>query len=101
MPIVPQEIREHLMASSTEFQRLASEHSQYESQLEQLSKQTYLNAEDLLLVTKLKKLKLRVKDEMEQLVARHSESQPVTMPGARTSAPLPAGKTPRELARET
>ena len=71
MPIVPQEIREHLMASNPEFQRLAQEHLQYESQLEQLSKQPYLSSEDLLLQTKLKKLKLRVKDEMELLVARH------------------------------
>jgi len=71
MPIVPQEIREHLMASNPEFQRLAQEHLQYESQLEQLFKQPYLSSEDLLLQTKLKKLKLRVKDEMELLVARH------------------------------
>lgn len=71
MPIVPQEIREHLMASNPEFQRLAQEHLQYESQLEQLSEQPYLSSEDLLLQTKLKKLKLRVKDEMELLVARH------------------------------
>ena len=71
MPVLPRELREHLMASSPEFQRLAEEHSRYETQLDQLTKQLYLNSEDLLLEIELKKRKLRVKDEMEQLVARH------------------------------
>ena len=71
MPVLPRELREHLMASSPEFQRLAEEHSRYEVQLEQLTKQHYVNSEDLLLEIELKKRKLRVKDEMEQLVARH------------------------------
>lgn len=71
MPILPQEIREHLMASNPQFQQLAQEHSHYENQLEQLTKQTYLNGEDLILQIELKKRKLRVKDEMERLVAAH------------------------------
>ncbi len=71
MPILPQEIREHLMESNPEFQQLAVEHSRYEVQLEQLSTQIYMNGEDLLLQTELKKRKLRVKDEMERLLAAH------------------------------
>jgi len=71
MPIAPREISEHLMASNPEFQRLAQEHSGYEAQLEQLSKQPYLSSEDLARLTALKKLKLRVKDEMARLIARH------------------------------
>jgi len=58
------------MARDADFQRLAQEHSQYEVQLDRLSKQTYLNSEDLLMEIELKKRKLRVKDEMEILVAR-------------------------------
>lgn len=71
MPILPQEIREQLMASNPEFQQLAQEHYKYENQLKQLTTQTYLNAEDLILETELKKQKLRVKDQMERLVAAH------------------------------
>jgi len=71
MPVSPRDVQEHLMANNPEFQRLAQEHSQYEAQLDQLSKQTYLSAEDLARELTLKKLKLRVKDRMEQLVARH------------------------------
>ncbi len=75
MPVLPQEIREHLIASNPEFQRLAQEHSRYEIQLEQLTQQTYLNSEDLLLETELKKRKLRVKDEMERIIARLQREQ--------------------------
>jgi uncharacterized protein YdcH (DUF465 family) len=70
MAASPQEVRELLLARDANFQRLAQEHSQYEVQLDRLSKQTYLNSEDLLLEIELKKRKLRVKDEMEILVAR-------------------------------
>jgi uncharacterized protein YdcH (DUF465 family) len=76
MPISPRDIREQLMTSSAEFQRLAEEHYRYETQLEQLSKAPYLSSEDLIQQTTLKKLKLRVKDEMEQLVARHWQDPP-------------------------
>ena len=71
MATAPREIREQLLASDTEFQRLAEEHSRYEAQLEQLSKASYLSAEDLIQQVTLKKLKLRVKDAMEQLIARY------------------------------
>ena len=71
MAASPQEVRELLLARDADFQRLVQEHSQYEVQLDRLSKQTYLNSEDLLLEIELKKRKLRVKDEMELLVARH------------------------------
>ena len=70
MPTLNREIREHLMLVDQEYQKLAQEHSEYEAQLEQLSKSPYLNAEDLQRQITLKKLKLRVKDAMEQYVAQ-------------------------------
>ncbi len=70
MPTLNREIREHLMLVDQEYQKLAQEHSEYEAQLEQLSKSPYLNAEDLQRQVTLKKLKLRVKDAMEQYVAQ-------------------------------
>lgn len=77
MPISPQEVREELLASDGEFQRLSEEHSRYEDQLEQLSKTPYLSSEDIIRETTLKKLKLRVKDQMELLVAQHRQDSPV------------------------
>lgn len=70
MPTLSRDIREQLMLTDEEYQKLAQEHSDYEAQLEQLSKSPYLNAEDLQRQVTLKKLKLRVKDAMEQYVAQ-------------------------------
>ena len=72
MPIASRELREQLLSSNSELQRLAQEHSQYELQVQQLTKDPYLSVEDMNRLAALKKMKLRVKDEMEQLIARHA-----------------------------
>jgi uncharacterized protein YdcH (DUF465 family) len=74
MPVTVQDIRRTLLNTDPEFQRLAQEHSRCESQLEQIQKQAYLSSEDLALEVTLKKVKLRLKDQMEQLVARHQQA---------------------------
>jgi len=68
------EIREELLHRDAEFQKLAEEHARYSTQLEQLSRTPYHNAEDLLLESELKKLKLRLKDEMEKRVAQYKQA---------------------------
>ena len=73
-----QEVRERLLAGDAEFRHLAEEHSRYEAQLEQLSKSPYLSTEDILLEATLKKKKLRVKDEMEKLIAQRTKSAQTT-----------------------
>lgn len=70
MPVPAQEIPGDLTAHDQEFQRLAQEHSRYEQQLQQLTRQTYLSSEDILLESQLKKMKLRLKDQMQMLIAR-------------------------------
>ena len=70
MPEMPRDTIENLLMQDQEFQKLAREHSEYEAQLEQLSKASYLNLEDLQREVTLKKLKLRVKDAMEQRIAQ-------------------------------
>jgi uncharacterized protein YdcH (DUF465 family) len=69
-----QEIRQSLLIRDPEFQHLAEEHSRCESQLEQIVKASYLNSEDLVRETELKKLKLRLRDRMELIVARHQQT---------------------------
>ena len=61
-------IREQLMAGNEEYQRLREEHTRYASQLDQLSSKHYLSEQERLEEVRLKKLKLRVKDQMELLV---------------------------------
>ena len=70
MPITPGEIREQLMASNPEFQKLAQELTNYEARLQQIVTSPFLNSEDLLQESELKKMKLRVKDQMEQIYAQ-------------------------------
>lgn len=68
-----EDIRQSLFASDSEFRRLAEEHSRCESQLEQILKSAYVNAEDLQREAMLKKVKLRLKDQMESIVARYRQ----------------------------
>lgn len=71
MAVTSQEARQSLLARDADFRRLAEEHSRCESQLEALLEQHYVNSEDLLREAELKKRKLRLKDQMEMIVARH------------------------------
>jgi uncharacterized protein YdcH (DUF465 family) len=70
MPTISREVREQLMTYDERYQKLVEEHSRYEAQLEQLTKSTYLNLEDLERQVTLKKLKLRVKDDIERYLAQ-------------------------------
>ena len=73
MPTTSQDIRQCLLARDPEFRNLAEEHSRCESQLEQILKSSYLSSEDLIQEAELKKLKLRLKDRMELILARHQQ----------------------------
>ena len=61
-------IREQLMANDPEYKRLSEEHARYAAQLDQLTSKHYLNEQEQIEEIRLKKLKLRVKDQMERLV---------------------------------
>jgi uncharacterized protein YdcH (DUF465 family) len=71
MSTTAQDLRQSLLAQDAQFRQLAEEHSRCESQLEQILKQPYLSSEDLIQEVTLKKLKLRLKDQMELIIARH------------------------------
>jgi uncharacterized protein YdcH (DUF465 family) len=60
-------LREELLASHEEFRRLAQEHSQFCQRLETLLQKRYLSEEEKLEEVRLKKLKLRIKDQMESI----------------------------------
>ena len=74
MPSTSQDIRQSLLARDPEFRNLAEEHSRCESQLEQILKTSYLSSEDLIQEVELKKLKLRLRDRMELILARHQQT---------------------------
>jgi hypothetical protein len=61
------QVRDQLLASNDEFRRLAQEHTQYAQQLDSLIQKKYLSEEEKIEEVRLKKLKLRLKDQMESL----------------------------------
>jgi uncharacterized protein len=65
------ELRAHLMQADEEFRHLAEQHAQYHTQLEALEAKPYLTPEEELEEHRLKKLKLRLKDQMNGIISRH------------------------------
>ena len=59
--------KDQLLASNDEFRRLAQEHTQYAQRLESLTLKRYLTEDEKLEEVRLKKLKLRLKDQMESI----------------------------------
>ena len=56
-----------LLTTHDEFRKLAQEHLQYSSRLDSLTQKRYLSEDEKLEEVRLKKLKLRLKDQMQSL----------------------------------
>jgi uncharacterized protein YdcH (DUF465 family) len=63
--------RDQLLTSHDEFRRLALEHSQYAERLDALTQKRYLSEDEKMEEVRLKKLKLRLKDQMESIEREH------------------------------
>jgi len=70
------QVRDHLLASNEIFRKLAEEHSQYAQRLDALVTKKYLSEDEKLEEVRLKKLKLRLKDQMESLEQQFRTSHP-------------------------
>jgi len=70
-----EELKAHLMANDDEYRRLATEHSNYARKLDELEALPHLSADEEMEEHRLKKLKLRLKDQMEQIVSRSRARQ--------------------------
>ena len=69
------QVKDELMASDENYRRLAQEHTQYAQRLEALVTKRFLSEEEQIEETRLKKLKLRLKDQMEQMAQQHASHQ--------------------------
>lgn len=60
-------VRDTLLANNDEFRKLVTEHSQYSQRLDSLTQKRFLSEDEKIEEVRLKKLKLRLKDQMERL----------------------------------
>jgi uncharacterized protein YdcH (DUF465 family) len=70
-----EELKAHLMATNEEFQRLATQHTAYDRMLDALESIPHLTYEQELEETRLKKLKLQLKDQMEAIASQFRSQQ--------------------------
>jgi uncharacterized protein YdcH (DUF465 family) len=70
-----EELKAHLMATNEEFRRLATRHSEYAKELEALEALPHLSTEQEVEETRLKKMKLRLKDQMEAIMSHYRSQQ--------------------------
>jgi uncharacterized protein YdcH (DUF465 family) len=75
MQITQDELKAHLMETDAEFQQLAHKHCEYKKMLEQFSSRQFLSPEEQLEETRIKKLKLRLKDQMQEIIDRYRHEQ--------------------------
>ena len=64
-------VREQLLAGHEEFRRLANEHTQHSQRLNSLIEKRYLSDDEKMEEVRLKKLKLRLKDQMENIQSEY------------------------------
>ena len=65
------EIKAHLMQTNEKYRELAAQHLEYKRMVEALEAKHALSTEEELEEHRLKKLKLHLKDEMEQIVSEY------------------------------
>ena len=74
-----QELKELLLKTDEEFRQLATQHHTLDERLHELSVKPYLSDVEQVEEVKLKKIKLQLKDKMEDILRRHrSEPAQIT-----------------------
>ena len=71
------QVRDQLMANHEEFRQLVVEHTQYSQRLESLTQKRFLSEDEKLEEVRLKKMKLRLKDQMEMIERRFRQTHQV------------------------
>jgi uncharacterized protein len=70
-----EDLKTHLLATNEEYRQLFGQHSEFARKLDALESLPHLNEEEQLEEVRLKKLKLRLKDQMEALVSQNRSQQ--------------------------
>ena len=70
-----EQLRAHLMETNEEFRRLATQHCDYAKKLEAMEALPHLTDQEQIEEVRLKKLKLRLKDQMEAMLSQYRAQQ--------------------------
>jgi len=65
------DLKAHLMQTNEEFRQLAVQHSDLKTKLDSLRARPHLTEDEQVEETRLKKLKLRIKDQMEAIMSQY------------------------------
>ena len=71
------EMVEILRQRDASFSRLFDEHGKLDQKIRRIESRAYLSTEDEMEIKRLKKIKLRTKDKMTQILKRHQKSESV------------------------
>jgi uncharacterized protein YdcH (DUF465 family) len=71
MEMYNDELKAHLMKTNEEFRQIALQHSEYAKQLDALEALPHLSDQEQIEEHRLKKLKLRLKDQMLEMMSRY------------------------------
>lgn len=71
MEMTQEELKARLMESNEEFRRLAAQHAEYKRKVELLESKPHLTPEEEVEEIRLKKLKLRLKDQMAAIMSQY------------------------------
>ncbi len=66
-----EELKAHLTETSTEFRNLVDQHSVYKQLVSDLETKPFLTEDEEAEEQRLKKLKLHLKDQMEEMLSQH------------------------------
>jgi uncharacterized protein YdcH (DUF465 family) len=70
-----EQLKAHLMETNDEFRSLAAQHSDYAKKLDELEALPHLTEQEQVEEVRLKKLKLRLKDQMEAIMSQYRTQQ--------------------------
>ena len=66
-----EDLKAHLIATNEEYRKLSGQHSEFARKLDALESLPHLTEDEQIEETRLKKMKLRLKDQMEAIMAQN------------------------------
>jgi uncharacterized protein YdcH (DUF465 family) len=71
MEMAQDELKAHLVATDEQFRQMAQQHSEFDHKLQELEAKSMLTEEEQMEEVRLKKRKLRLKDQMAEYISRY------------------------------